>query len=136
MIKLTEKETKELGAVAEKHGLKLLVLFGSSATGKTHKESDIDVAYLAKKDLELSEEARLIIELMPILKSQSVDLVNIHLAPPLLLYAIADHGKVLYQADPLNFYELQAYAFKRYVEAKPLFELKERRLKEYIQSIS
>src|SRR3989344_1573529 len=136
MIKLTEKETKELGAVAEKHGLKLLVLFGSSATGKTHKESDIDVAYLAKKDLELSEEARLIIELMPILKSQSVDLVNIHLAPPLLLYAISDHGQVLYQADPLNFYELRAYAFKRYVEAKPLFELKERRLKEYIQSIS
>lgn len=135
MIELSQKQKDGLKKIAEKYELKLLVLFGSSATGKTHKESDVDVAYLAEKNLELGDEARLIIELVPALKSKLVDLVNIHLAPPLLLYAITDHGQVLYQTNPLSFYELRAYAFKRYVEAKPLFELKEQRLKEYVQSI-
>jgi len=112
------------------------VLFGSSVTGKTHKESDVDIAYLSTKNLGIREEAQMMLDLNPILKSQRIDLVNIHLAPPLLLYAISDNGQVLYQTNPLNFYELRAYAFKRYVEAKPLFELKERRLKEYVQGIS
>ena len=135
MLKLTEKEKKELEKLAGKYGLKLLVLFGSSVTGKTHKESDVDIAYLSAKNLDLREEAGMTLDLAPILKSQRIDLVNIHRAPPLLLYAISSHGQVLYQSDPFKFFELRAYAFKQYVEAKPLFELKEQRLKEYIQSI-
>ena len=114
--------------MAKKYGLKLFVLFGSSITGKTHKESDIDVAYLGTQNLTIREEAKIMISLAPILKNKNVDLINIHMAPPLLLYAIAKNGKVLYASNPLEFYRLRAYAFKRYIENKPLFELKQKKL--------
>ena len=129
MIKLGEKENKKLKEFAGEYGIELLLLFGSQVDGKTHKESDADVAYMSKKPLTIREESELMVKLQPVLKNNKVDLVNIHTAPPLLLYAITNRGSVLYQSDPLAFYQLRAYAFKRYVEAEPLFELKEQRLK-------
>lgn len=118
----------KIKGLAEKYELKLLLQFGSSVTGKMHKESDVDVAYLSSRELSLREEASFVIELMPILKNKFIDIVNIHKAPPLLLYAISRQGKILYQATPTKFHEFRAYAFKRYIEAKPLFELMEERL--------
>jgi len=128
-MEITPEEKIKLEKLAAKYELELLVLFGSAVTGKTHKESDADVAYLSKKPLTLREESEMSVALQPILKNRTIDLVNIRMAPPLLLYAITDHGKVLYQSDPLVFYELRAYAFKRYIEAEPLSELKKQRLK-------
>jgi len=128
-MEITPEEKIKLEKLAAKYELELLVLFGSAVTGKTHKESDADVAYLSKKPLTLREESEMSVALQPILKNRTIDLVNIRMAPPLLLYAITDHGKILYQSDPLVFYELRAYAFKRYIEAEPLFELKKQRLK-------
>lgn len=129
MIKLNQKQKEELKKVAEKYGLKLLVLFGSSVTGKTHKESDLDVAYLSARTLTIREEAELIVKLGPILKSNLVDLANISLASPLLLYALAQDGKALYESNPFEFYNLRAYAFKRYIEAAPIFQLQAERAK-------
>jgi len=129
MFKLDQQQNSELEQLAKKYGITLLLLFGSTVKGQTHKESDADVAYLSKKPLTLREESEMSVALQPILKNRTIDLVNIRMAPPLLLYAITDHGKILYQSDPLVFYELRAYAFKRYIEAEPLFELKKQRLK-------
>jgi predicted nucleotidyltransferase len=36
----------DLEPIARKHGLKLVVLFGSQVTGHAHPESDVDVAAL------------------------------------------------------------------------------------------
>ena len=69
-------------AIAEENGLSLVLLFGSQATGKTHKESDIDVAYLSDKPLDLMAEARLIEDLRPIFRSNAVDIVDLKKAPP------------------------------------------------------
>ena len=107
----------------------MLLQFGSSVTGKPHKESDADIAYLSRRNLTIREEAEIIIRLMPVLKNKNIDLVNIHMASPLLLYALARDGRVIYESSPFEFYNLRAYAFKRYVEAKPLFELKAERMK-------
>lgn len=128
-MNLNEEQKNQLRAVAEKYKIRLFVLFGSTATGKTHKTSDADIAYLSARALTIREEAEIIIALSPILKNNRIDLVNLHRAPPLLLYAITKDGKTLYATDPLEFYGLCAYAFKRYIEAKPLFRLKNERLK-------
>src|SRR3989338_1817513 len=128
MFQLDQQQNSELKKLTAKYALELLVFFGSSVTSNTHKESDADVAYLSKKPLKLMEEAELAVKLQPILKNRTIDLVNIHMAPPLLLYAISNYGQVLYQSHPLKFYELRAYAFKRYVEAMPLFKLQEERI--------
>lgn len=109
--------------IAKKYGLKLVLLFGSQATKKIHKQSDIDIAFLSEKKLSLNEEVNLIFDLTQILRSENIDLVNLRTAPPLLLYAISRHSVVLYQKNALIFPEFCAYAFKYYVEAKPIFEL-------------
>ena len=118
--------------ITQKYGLELILLFGSKVDSTAHKESDFDVAYLSKKNLTLEDEARLIIELAPVFGSENIDLVNLKKASPLLFYAIFDKCQVLHAANPLIFPSLRAYAFKKYVETKPLYEEKFRRLQTQI----
>jgi len=118
--------------IANKYELKLLLLFGSQITGKTHKESDFDIAYLGKKILTIEDEGRLILDLMPALNvtdERLINLVNIKKASPLLFYAMTSKCKVLFAEDSLIFPTLRAYAFKKYIETGSLFKLKEMRLR-------
>lgn len=124
------KDKNRIKKIAQKYGLDLLLLFGSRATETNLEKSDFDVAYLAKKTLDLEKESRLIVDLMPVFKSEIIDLVNIKKASPLLLYAITNSCSVLYESKPLTFASLRVYAFKQYVETKPLYEEKFRRLQE------
>lgn len=133
MLPFSVKEKKLLQKIAQKYLLELILLFGSRAFKKNHKESDFDIAYLAKKDLNLNEEAKLIIELSPIFKSENIDLVNLKKAPPLLFYAITKECQVLFESKPLIFASLRAYAFKKYIETKPLYEEKFKRIQEKIK---
>ena len=133
-----ENKTKEkalIEKVAQKYLLELVLLFGSRVQRKIHRESDFDIAYLSKKLLDLEKEAKLIIELSPIFKSENIDLVNLKKAPPLLFYAITKNCKVLYEKTPLLFANLRAYSFKKYIETKPFYEEKFKRLKEKINKM-
>lgn len=118
--------------IVKKYSLKLLLLFGSQATGKTHKESDFDVAYLSEQELTIEEEGRFILDLMPELKiadERLINLVNIKRASPLLFHSMTSNCKVLFAEDNLIFPTLRAYALKKYMETTPLFRLKELRLR-------
>lgn len=131
------KNPKKLQELAKKYDLRLLLLFGSRAGDPKflHKESDFDVAYLSEKKLDLWEESKLICDLMPVFKSEKVDLVNLENAPPLLFYAIFKKCQVLYANNPLLFYYFRAYAFKKYIEAKPLYEERGKRLNNLIKNL-
>ena len=129
MFILSGEKNKKIQEIAQNYFIELLLIFGSRVEGQIHKESDYDVAYLSKKNLNLEEEAKLIIELFSIFSDENIDLVNLRNAPALLLYKIADKCQVLYELYPLKFYSLRAYAFKRYIEeAKPLMKNKFERL--------
>lgn len=121
--------------ISQKYYLELLLLFGSQVSGKISKESDFDVAYLSGQDLGLTDEANLIVEIAPIFKSENIDLVNLKKASPLLLYAITRNCQVLFEKNPLNFASLRAYAFKKYIETKPLYEQKFKRSREIIKNL-
>lgn len=121
--------------MAQKHGLSLILLFGSRIQGKIHKESDFDVAYLAEKELDLMAEARLILDLSSIFKSENIDLVNLRKAPPLLLFAITKTARIVFEKEPLLFAALGAYAFHKYIETKPFYEDKFRRLEEKLTKL-
>jgi len=71
-VKSHKEKIKE---IAKKYDLDLVLLFGSQVKDKKylHQESDFDIAYLSKKDLNLMEEAQLICDLMPIFKSEKID---------------------------------------------------------------
>lgn len=123
---------KTIQKIVKKYALDLLLLFGSRAVGTAHGKSDFDIAYLSRKNLTLQMEANLINGLTPVFKSENIDLVNLKMANPLLFYAIFQNCQTLYAKDDLIFPRQRAYAFKQYIETKPLYELKFKRLKEKI----
>jgi len=131
------KNVKKLREIAEKYNLKLLLLFGSRAGNKKflHKESDFDVAYLPKNDLDLMKEAKLICDLMPIFRSEKIDLANLKKASPFLFYSIFQNCQILYADNPLLFYYLRSYAFKKYVETKPLYQERTKRINKLIKNL-
>lgn len=130
--------TKEklMQEVAQKYDLRLVLLFGSRVEGKQlHKESDFDVAYLSKRKLDLMEEARMMTEMAPYFHSDNIDLVNLKNAPPLLYYAVFDKCQVLFAEDELIFPRLRIYAFRKFVEMQPIYELQHQRLREHAKQI-
>lgn len=134
--KYTKKE-KYIKKLAQEYSLELLLLFGSRVSGQIHKESDYDIAYLSKRKFDLEEEGKLIIKLLPVIGEQDerlINLVNIKKTSPLLLYAITSNAQILFEKEPAIFSSLRAYAFKKYIETKPLYEEKAKRLQRYFAS--
>lgn len=124
-MQVSEKQSAKVREIAQTYHLKLVFLFGSQASGRAHRESDVDIAVLPQKNFTFEKEVRLIADLMPVLGD--VDLTVLSKARPLLMYGVFEHAQVLYEEDPLLFPRYRAYAFKRYVEAKPLYEYRHER---------
>lgn len=111
--------------IIKKYDLKLLLLFGSQARGDARKNSDTDIAFMSGKKLDFNQKAELMMDLLPVVKAEEtkIDVVDTKTAHPLLLYLIMQDAKILYAEDMMFFYNLQAAAFKKYVEMKPHFKL-------------
>jgi uncharacterized protein len=120
--------------LAKEYHLSLVLLFGSQVKGKISVHSDFDVAYLSAKQLNLMNEARLSCDLMPILKSDQVDLVNLKKAPPLLMKQIFQQHQILFCADKSQYFAYQMYALRKYLEAKPLFILRDKAINNFLKS--
>lgn len=79
--------------------VKLAYLFGSVATGKNGKLSDIDIAVYFDESLSKKEmfdlQLKLISKITTILKTDKVDLVVTNNVPLLLKYSIIKYGEVL-----------------------------------------
>lgn len=135
-MELSPKQQQKIAETAKNYRLTLMLLFGSQSDGRTHKESDVDIAYVPGRQLTFKDEYHLNYELTNIFRTDRVDTVDLRKAPALLSYAIFQHPVVLYQQNELVFPSYQAYAFKKYIEAKPLYEEKFRRLAQRKNSTS
>jgi len=132
-----EKIKPQVKNLAEKYGLSLLMLFGSQVTGKTHKESDFDVAYLADKKLSFEDEGRIIIEIAKIIgvrDERLVNLCNIKESGALLLKEIFDRHQVLFYADRNVYDSYKIFSVKNFIESRPLFDLRDFLIKKYFAS--
>ena len=132
MLTITEKIKKELDQVRAKYGLSLILLHGSQIDGKTHPESDIDLAILPKdNDFDL---VGLISELIGIFQSDKIDVANLKNANPLLLFSVAKDARLLSGEDS-DFDDFQFRAFKRYVDYLPRLKEEEIFIKEKLSKI-
>lgn len=103
-----------LPAVAARHGIRLVLQFGSTLSARTHARSDLDLAVLlARRPVSLYEHADLAADLQSLEPDREVDVALINGADPLFLKQITQQCRLLYGSERL-LHELKIYAWKRY----------------------
>ena len=115
------KMTKNINEIGERYDLEFIVTFGSYGTQRFTEESDIDVAFYAKREMDYATEEALLIEIIQYFRRDKIDLINLRKAPILLKKEVASNGKVLYQ-KPYAFVRFQSKAFKLFQEMKPMLD--------------
>ncbi len=121
-----DPEPEKIGAIAERHGIVLLLRFGSSVAGKLHPRSDVDLALLVERvPASLEAHGRLLQDLQALFPEREVDVAFINRADPLFLKKITESCELLY-GSKRRLQELKIYAFKRYQDHRKYLDLERR----------
>lgn len=101
------------------NSLKLIILFGSQATGTAGKTSDTDIAVLGDRPLTLDERSELEEKYANrfSISEEMIDLVDLAIAPPILRYQVAQSGKLLYGSED-DFTRFKVLAWKQYLNTE------------------
>jgi len=130
------KEIKQgIKELAEKYRLLLVVLFGSQVKGKTHSQSDVDLAFSAEEPMSPADLAKMQTDFSENLKIKDLEMVGLNGAHPFLLKQVAQNSIVLYEKERSLFAKFKIYAFKRFVEARNLMDLRKLSLDRFLQKI-
>lgn len=115
-------------------------VFGSTATGRARRDSDVDVAVLlarpVRPDRGLTYRLKLIADLGSALRRSDVDVVILNDAPPLLAHRVLSHGKLVFERSASARVGFRASAFPGqdrglYADVIPMFETHIRYLKQH-----
>ena len=116
----------DLAPIAERHGIRMLLQFGSTVRGQVHERSDIDLGVmLDRSSIGLRERAELEHDLQSLFPGRKIDLAMLNHADPLFLKQVTDHCRLLY-GDEAELRRLKLYAFKHYQDHRRYFELERR----------
>ena len=95
MVKSQKHDSLSTNNIANKHGLRLLVMFGSQVLGGIHKESDLDLAFHSFKEV---DEQKLYEDLSRYFKRADIDLINLSTTHNhILRFEILSKCKVLFE---------------------------------------
>ncbi len=111
--------------------IEIAILFGSRAEGRAVAGSDVDIAVLGKKPLNLENKITIAkwVSRKYKVPQEDVDVVDIRRAPPLLQFEIAKKGKLIY-GKKANFMTFQMRAWKVYQDTARFRRIREDHLKE------
>ena len=118
-MEIIAEQKLSVAKVAKKCKLKLILIFGSFASGKQRKGSDLDVAILGLKGISFNEEIKIAGELSLIF-SKNVDISVLNTANPLLTFQASKNSILLY-GNKEDFFKFKIYAFSRYNDYAPYF---------------
>ncbi|MEM1909192.1 MAG: HepT-like ribonuclease domain-containing protein [Thermofilaceae archaeon] len=95
---IESREADRLQQVFRKHGVLIAYLFGSRARGAARVDSDYDIAVLFGREVTLTDEIGLSLEIAKALLEppEKVDVVALDRADPLLKLRVLREGKLLY----------------------------------------
>ncbi len=129
-------DPERLAAIAAKHGVILLLQFGSTVSGKTHPSSDIDLAVLlAEMPVSFAAHADLIGDLQALVPDREVDVAIVNHADPLFLHRITTTCRVLH-GSTAAFAKLRLYAFKRYQDHRRFLAMESDYVARRVQALS
>jgi len=106
--------SQTLEDLARRHGLALILQFGSTVDGALHERSDLDIAVLFdERPPGLDERSEIVHELQGLFPKREIDLAVINHADPLFLKQVLERCRLL-AGSPRRLAELKIYGFKRY----------------------
>ena len=124
------KITRMLSPLFKEEELQLALLFGSISSGTFHPQSDIDLAFLYEKPVDILDLTNKVIRL---LHSDLVDIVDLRRASPLLAFSVAKQSRVLYEKSSGVFNIFYSLAFRRYVDTEKLRQAQSRAIKSFLE---
>jgi hypothetical protein len=95
-------------------------LFGSAATGRQRRGSDLDLAIIAKSKITGHERLKMETDLSSRFR-RDVDLVVFGQAGPLLQHQILKYGRLIYEKDPAERVRQEVRARAEYLDTRSLF---------------
>jgi predicted nucleotidyltransferase len=102
-------------------------IFGSVATGRARRDSDIDVGVLVSDKVMRGDpfqyRLELMTDLMSILKRDDVDLILLNEAPPLLAHRVLKNGKLIFERSASARVAFQVRTVNRYLDTQPMRNL-------------
>lgn len=102
-----------LDAIARQHRALLILQHGSTVTGTTHRDSDLDVAILLDRAPTTEAYLSLMADLQAVFPGRELDIVLLNHGDPLLLKRVTERCLLLW-GSPTRLRDLKLYAFKRY----------------------
>ncbi len=120
-MKITKQQNLKLIKIFKKYQLKLIVLFGSFASGKNRKDSDVDLAVLGSEKISFEKQLKLINEFSQIFE-QEVDLTIINNVNPLLGFQISKNSLLLVGSNQ-DFVKFKLQAFHAFIDYAPYFKI-------------
>ncbi len=125
-------DEERLERVARRHGIRLIVKFGSAVTGRVHAGSDLDLGvFLERVPRTATERIELTGDLQELAAGTDVDVAIINRADPLFLKQIMQRCELIY-GDRRTLAELKMLAFRRYQDHRPYLEMESR----YVRRVS
>jgi len=129
---LVDGQKIKIAKIAKKFQLKLIVIFGSFASGKNREDSDLDIAVLGSKKVSFNEQISLTNGLSR-LYNKNVDLSILNMANPLLLFQASKNPILLYGSRE-EFLKFKLYAFNAYNDYAQYFEMEKNLNKKIISA--
>jgi predicted nucleotidyltransferase len=130
-----DPSSEQIAPIAKKHGIILLLRFGSSVTGTLHQRSDVDLAVLLEHvPRSLEAHAELLHDLQQLFPDREVDLALLNRADPLFLRKITEACRLLY-GSPRQLQRLKLYAFKRYQDHRKYLDMERRYVERALQDL-
>ncbi|KKR45050.1 MAG: hypothetical protein UU22_C0044G0007 [Parcubacteria group bacterium GW2011_GWA2_40_8] len=115
--------------------IKLIIIFGSQARQTAAKHSDTDIAVLADRPLGLEDKIKIGETVAKNLgvSEDTIDVVDLWVAPPLLQYHVAQEGKLFYGSD-FDFTRFRVLAWKRYQDTAKFRRARETALRASLEA--
>ena len=120
---------RKLAPLFQEGTLQIVLLFGSTALGRAHKKSDVDLAFLFDRPVDIVLLTNKVIQL---LGTDRVDVVDLRRCSPLLKFAAVSQGTLLHERSPGLFVAVYSLAFRRYIDTQKLREAQDRVVKEFL----
>ena len=116
----------DLDRIAQRHGIRLLLQFGSTVGGPIHERSDVDLGLvLDQPSLALRQYGDLEHDLHALFPGRKLDLAILNHADPLFLKQVTENCRMLHGSQA-ELRRLKLYAFKRYQDHRKYLDLERR----------